>query len=286
LSLLSLGLILLAAVIHASWNLLAKRAGGGAEFVWLIGTLSAALYAPFVLALILFERPALGWPHLLFIAGTSVLHLGYFVSLQRGYRFGDLSLIYPLARGTGPMLATLGAIVLLGERPTPLALLGTVLIIASVFILAGGLRLGERPGAGQALYYGLLTGAFIAAYTLWDKVAVSALLIPPLLYDWAGNLGRALLLTPLALRRLERVRGLWRERRLEVLGVAILSPLAYILVLTAMVFTPVSYVAPAREVSILVAAVMGASVLAEGDARRRLLAASGMVLGVIALALG
>lgn len=283
----ALGLILAAAFIHATWNLLAKRAGGGASFVWLIAALAALLYAPFVIALVVVQRPSLGPLELVFIAGTAVLHLAYFVSLQRGYRVGDLSLIYPLARGTGPLLATGGAVWLLAERPTPLALAGTALIVGSVFVLAGGSSLLDRAsGARQALGYGLLTGAFIAAYTLWDKVAVGALLIPPLLYDWASNAGRALLLTPLAWRRRGEVRRLWRERRLEVVGVAVLSPLSYLLVLTAMVVTPVSYVAPAREISILIGAAMGARFLAEGDVARRLLAACGMVLGVVALALG
>ncbi|CAN5576422.1 EamA family transporter [soil metagenome] len=287
-TLFALGLILAAAVVHASWNLLAKRVGGGAGFVWLIAALASALYAPPVLVLVVVQRPALGPLELLFIAGTALLHLAYFVSLQRGYRFGDLSLVYPLARGTGPLLATVGAILLFAERPTPLALFGTGLIVLSVFVLAGGVRVlrNTTPDARQALSYGLLTGLFIAAYTLWDKHAVSALLIPPLLYDWAANLGRALLLTPLAWRRRGEVGALWRRHRLEVIGVAALSPLSYLLVLTAMVATPVSYVAPAREVSILIGAALGARFLAEGDVRRRLLAASGMVVGVIALALG
>jgi drug/metabolite transporter (DMT)-like permease len=126
----------------------------------------------------------------------------------------------------------------------------------------------------------------IAGYTLWDKRAVSALGIPPLLYDWCGNLGRVLILTPLALGRPGEVRRLWREHRREVLVMAVLTPLSYILVLTALVFTPVSYVAPAREISILLGTVMGARLLAEGDSARRLVAAGAMVVGVAALAIG
>ena len=167
-----------------------------------------------------------------------------------------------------------------------LALCGVLLIVAGVFMLTREPKDTQtgRPGSGVA--YGLTTGVFIAAYTLWDKHAVSALLIPPVLQDWASNLVRALLLTPLAARRRGEVRALWRAHKAAVLGVAALAPLAYILVLTALAFTPVSYVAPAREVSILIATVMGAQLLAEGDIRRRLLAAGGIVLGVTALALG
>jgi hypothetical protein len=93
-------------------------------------------------------------------------------------------------------------------------------------------------------------------------------------------------MTPLALRLRAEIAPTWRRAKMEVIAVALLCPLSYILVLTAMVFTPVSYVAPAREVSILVAALMGTHLLAEGDAGRRLAAALAMVAGITCLALG
>jgi drug/metabolite transporter (DMT)-like permease len=121
---------------------------------------------------------------------------------------------------------------------------------------------------------------------LWDKQAVSRFAVPPLILDWGSNLGRAILLTVLPLRYPEETRMEWRKHRFEAMGVAVLAPLSYILVLTAMQFTPVSYVAPAREISILIGTAMGTRLLAEGDGRRRLVAASAMVLGVVALAVG
>jgi drug/metabolite transporter (DMT)-like permease len=284
---LALTLILSAAFFHATWNLLAKRAGGetsGAVFVWLFGSLSTLLYAPLAVAVVIFQRPRLGAIELLFMFGSGVLHLGYFLLLQRGYAVGDLSVVYPLARGTGPLLATVAAIALFGERPSLVALSGVALIAAGVFSLTRGPAEGAR--FGWDVIYGLSTGAFIAAYTLWDKQAVSALLIPPLLQSWSATLVSVTFLTPLAARRQEEVRAAWHAHKLEVFGVAVLSPLSYILVLTALVFTPVSYVAPAREVSILIATAMGTGLLAEGEVRRRLLAAGTMVLGVMALALG
>jgi drug/metabolite transporter (DMT)-like permease len=101
-----------------------------------------------------------------------------------------------------------------------------------------------------------------------------------------ANFGVCLMLTPHALRRMETVRGVWRDHWREALGVAILAPASYILILTAMVFTPLSYVAPAREISILLGAILGARLLNERHTRRRLFAAGLMVVGVIALALG
>lgn len=285
---LALTLILISAIAHASWNLLAKRASGGVPFIWLFCAMSAFIYAPLALWVILSQHPHIGWGQLGAMAGSLVFHTIYFITLQRGYRVGDLSLVYPLARGTGPLLSTAAAILFLGERPTAVALAGALLIVACVFVMAGGgFSLGRSDERVRwALGYGLLTGTIIAGYTLWDKQAVAALLVPPLLLDWFNNAGRTLVLAPVAYRRWSEVREMWNKYRLEALGIAVLSPLSYILVLTAMKFTPVSYVAPAREVSILIGAVLGARFLAERDVRRRLFAASGMVLGVVALALG
>ncbi len=282
----ALGLVLGAAAIHATWNLLAKRVGGGTAFVWLFGSLTTIIYAPLAAATILLARPHIGVVQLVFLAGTAVLHLGYFLTLQSGYRTGDLSLVYPLARGTGPVLSVGAAIIVLGERPTPVAMGGALLIGIGIVLLAGNPTSLDHPGARRAVGWALLTGALIAAYTLWDKRAVSTLGIPPILLDWGGNLGRALLLTPAALARRDEVRAVWRAHRREVVLVSVLTPMAYILVLTAMVFTPVSYVAPAREISILIGTAMGSRLLAEGDAPRRLTAATAIVVGVAALAVG
>ncbi len=292
-SALSLGLILLSAVCHATWNLLAKRAGGGALSVWTYSALSALIYAP--LALITFlnlERP-IPLEGVLAMAISGVLHTGYFVLLQRGYREGDLSLVYPLARGTGPTLSTLAAVLLFGERPSIVAFGGAVLIAVGVFLLAGAATrpvdgVARRTSAAirTAILYGLATGCFIAVYTLWDKRGVAALGIPPLIYDWGTGFSRTLLLAPLAIPRFADVRREFSRRKREYLGIAILSPLAYILVLTALSTTAVSYVAPAREISILFGTFLGVRALKEGDSRRRLVAAGLMVLGISALALG
>src|SRR5919107_1789184 len=282
----ALVLVLAAAVFHATWKLLAKRVGdGGAVFVWLFGLCSLVIYAPLAVVVVLVSEPQLGAVQFVFMFGSGVWHLGYFVLLQRGYAVGDLSLVYPLARGTGPLLATAAAIVLFGERPSLLVFIGIGLITAGVFVLtseSGSLR----SGLGAGVVYGLLTGVFIAAYTVWDKQAVSALMIPPLLQSWATTIVTTLLLTPLAMGNRKKISALWRDYKPEIFGVAILNPLSYILVLTALVFTPVSYVAPAREISILIGAAMGARLLSEGDSTRRLIAAGAMVVGIIALALG
>jgi drug/metabolite transporter (DMT)-like permease len=283
---LALSLILVAAFIHASWNYLLKRSGGGTAFVYLFAVLSALIYAPLVAAIIWWVEPEFGWVHYGLMAASAVLHTAYYMLLDRGYRSGDLSVVYPMARGSAPLITMLGAVLLLQEQPTALAVVGALLIGGGAVALTGDPRKLRESGNLHAVGFALLTGCMIASYTLVDKLAVSAWLIPPLVQDWATNVGRVVLMAPLALRARADLAPTWRRAKKEILGVAVLCPLSYLLVLTAMVFTPVSYVAPAREVSILIAAFMGTQLLAERDARRRLAAGAAMVAGVVCLAVG
>jgi drug/metabolite transporter (DMT)-like permease len=282
----ALTLILAAAFVHATWNLLNKRASGHATFTWLVAVMSALFYAPVAAAVILYWETPVGLAAAGFMAGSAAFHTAYFVLLNEGYRAGDLSLVYPLARGTGPLLSSIAAILLLGERPSLIALAGGFMIIGGVFALTWDRKRLSQAGVRKATGYALITGICIAAYTLWDKLAVSEFAVAPILLDWGANLGRSLLLTPFALLHRQQARNEWQTHRFEIIGIALLVPLSYILVLTALRITPVSYVAPAREISILIGTAMGARLLEEGDVRRRLLAASAMVLGVVALSLG
>ena len=285
---LALGIVLVAAFTHATWNYAAKRAGGGLPFVWLGGIISLAFYAPVVTGYWLWRHPVLPAGVWLVLLGSGTLKTCYALLLQRGYRHGDFSLVYPLARGTGPLLSTLAAIAFFGERPTALALAGGLVIVASVFYLTGGSSLlhTDRAHLRTGLLYGLGCGCCIAGYTVWDQRAVSHLHLPPVLYDCGTQIVMCLLMAPFALRRLPEVARDWREHRGKAATIAVLAPTGYVLILTAMSFTPVSYIAPAREISILIGTFFGAHLLKEADAQRRLLAAGGMVMGVIALALG
>jgi drug/metabolite transporter (DMT)-like permease len=284
----ALTLVLIAAVLHATWNLCAKRAGGGLPWVWLVGTVILIFYIPAVTIYCLWKHPVFSWHDATWIVGSGFLKTGYSLFLQRGYRKGDFSLIYPLARGTGPLLSTLAAIALLGERPSSVAIAGGLVIVAAIFFLTDGTKLfhADRAHLRLAINYGLVSGVFIASYTVWDQQGVHRLGIPPILYDAGTALMVFLLVTPFATRRWPEVVRHWREHKRYVFGMAMLSPLAYVLVLTAMSTTPVSYIAPAREVSIVIGAYIGARYLKESDSRRRVWAALAMSVGVIALALG
>lgn len=282
----ALGLILAAAIAHATWNFLAKKASGGVQFVWIFGAFASLIYAPFALGILVTQKPDMGWANVAMIVASASIHSVYFTLLDFGYRIGDLSLVYPIARGTAPLISAAMGVLSLDERPSIVAGVGIVLMAAGILAVSGFKVSGGLPDGRKAILVALACGAAIASYTILDKVSVSVLKTPPLVLDWGTNLGRFLLLTPFAVRNRERVKEEWRLHRLHAAGVAILSSLAYVLVLFAMTFTPVSYIAPAREISILVGAAMGAKFLSEANAKSRLFGTAAMVVGMICLALG
>jgi drug/metabolite transporter (DMT)-like permease len=289
----ALALVILAGLIHASWNIAAKKAGGDVRFAAFTGAVMMGFWAPLGIWLAIDELPQWGATQWLFIAASSVLHTLYYLTLLRGYRKADLTVVYPLARGSGPLLTSFVAIVFLGEQVTWVGLLGIVGVVGGVFLIAGGpalMRATHDPAARVLLHkgmrYGLLTGAFIASYTVVDGYAVKFLAVSPILLDYIGNLFRMVLITPAVVRDRPAALVLWRRQWKYALFVGIVSPVSYVLVLYAMKVAPMSHVAPAREVSMLFAALIGGHLLGEGDRLARLMGAALIGAGVMALALG
>jgi drug/metabolite transporter (DMT)-like permease len=277
--------LLIAAFAHAGWNLAAKRIGdGGTLFVWLYQTASVAIYLPVAAAGLGLggARPVWAWAPAVVV--SAVLHNVCAVLLQRGYAVGDLSVVYPVARGSGPLLSVSAAVVLLGERPGPLALAGAAGVVLGVLVI--GLAPGRRrestaAGAG----WGALTGATIAAFTLWDAHSVTALGMPPLGLFCARAVLQSLMLTPYALRRRRPARQLWRRHRTRILIVSVLGPLASVSVLYALRLAPVSVVAPVRELSVVITSLAAWRLLGEPNPQRRLAGAAVVLAGITAIAL-
>lgn len=279
-------LVLCAAVCHAVWNLYAKRASdGGVVFIWLNALVSTVVYLPVGVAALILSPPE--WTLWVPVAliGSALIHLGYFALLQRGYRHGDLTVVYPLARGTGPALSVLLAMLFFGERPGPIGLLGAAGVVGGILIIGFSQK---RDGSGKiaaGVLYGVATGLVIATYTIFDAWAVGPLAISPFIFDWTSNVVRVSALSPYTLRRRDEIRRVWRDHRTPVLVVGCLAPLAYILVLFAYRYAEVSLVAPARELSIVVGSLLGWLLLREQGASRRIMGAIVVLGGVIALAL-
>lgn len=289
----ALALVLLAGIIHASWNIAAKKAGGDIRFAAFTTVVNMVAWAPLGLWLAWRDVPGWGGREWLLLTASALLHCGYYLFLLRGYRKADLTVVYPLARGSGPLLSSMAALLLLGEQLSALGAAGIAGVVGGVFLIAGGPALWRRshdPAARQrirkGMFYGVLSGVFIAGYTVVDGYAVKVLLLSPILVDYVGGVLRLFVVAPPVLRDLPAARALWRLQWKYALYVGIISPVSYVLVLYAMQTAPLSHVAPAREVSMLFAALIGGQLLGEGERRLRLLGAGFIAAGVMCLALG
>ncbi len=275
-------LVAIAAFAHSTWNLIAKRAAHSKHVIWFSSMAETVLFLPIAVWVIRASYLTLGWKAAAFLLATGILHIFYFDALQRGYRVADLSVVYPLARGSGPLLAFFGAIVTLGERPSVLACGGALMITAGVLLLSGFRRGSNRAG----IFWGFATGFTIACYTLTDGYSVKVLLVSPFLVEYAGCVFRLFALSTRGWRDradLPREFGLYWK---HALGIAVLLPAGYILVLFAMRIAPVSQVAPIRGDFDADYSVFRTRFLGEGHTASRIGGAALIAAGVAALAAG
>ncbi len=273
-----LALVLLAAVLHASWNALVKTGGDPMvrlAVVNVFGTI-VALGIVFVT-----EPPAPeSWPYLL---GSVVAHGLYYLFLILGYRFGDLSLVYPVARGVAPVLVAAGGFVFAGESLTGTGMFAVAGISLGILSLALGGR--HRIQTGQPVLYALLTGLTIAGYTILDGLGgrLSGNVIGYIAWLFLLD-GIPLILVTAWLRWRELKQSLRRHWKPGAIGGGF-AMTAYGLVIWAMTLTPLTYVSALRETSVLIAAIIGTKLLGEPLGSRRIAAAALVVAGVVALQL-
>lgn len=278
-------IVLLAGLLHALWNIVAKKAGGDVRFACFSAGVGIVVWAPLGIWLgwdVVPQWDVWAWS---FVVGSALLRILYFVVLLRGYRLADLTVVYPLARGTGPLLSSLAAIFWLDEAISLVGIFGIASVIGGVFLIAGGPSLTRERLRSAGLRYGLLTGVLIACYTVVDGYAVKLLLLSPFLMHYVENVVRGVLLMPVVLRDRPAARVLWQQQWKYALIVGTITPVSYVLVLYALQTAPLSLVAPAREVSMLFAALIGGHLLGEGDRLLRLLGASLIACGVVMLGL-
>lgn len=293
-SLTALTLVLTAALVHATWNYFLKKANATRPFWWLVYIITAVITVP---ALFIYDPQALsnitpiGW---LVIALSAPIHVIYGQVLQIGYKKSDYSIVYPTARGTGPLITVLCAVLILGDRPSFWGWIGIVLILASIVLLAMPHKQDKqtqdlRIRAG--IFWGVLTGCFIAGYSFCDAWAVQQETgLTPLSFYFPSIAVRAIVFAPFIMMHAN-----WKAESKEILTtprlqkalavVTVGSPLAYILVLYAMTIAPLAYVAPSREVGMMIGVVLGGLLLRERLSVTRLAGVIGMTLGVILVGL-
>jgi drug/metabolite transporter (DMT)-like permease len=277
-------LVLFSSLLHAGWNYLAKTIPGGPVFVWLMACCATVLMTPVIVGWYWFYDFDCSWLRILALLLTGILHFVYFIVLQRGYELADLSVVYPLARGSGPVFTTLGAWLFLRENIEMHSLLGLLLIIIGVLLIAGIGQSSKDPDKLRlGVYFGIVTGLLIGTYTVFDGYAVLHLAISPILVEYFSHPMRVVFLGPMAHRRWQDVKKVWGANYWKIIFVSAVSPFAFIIVLYAMRHAPVHIVAPAREMSIVFGVLLGARFLTEENFRIRLAGALLIVAGVFIL---
>ena len=279
-------LVFAAATAHATWNLLAKQFAGTKYLIWLASAMEALIFVPLVIWIIIRQGMPFSASVLLALVATGVLHVLYTECLIRGYRIGEFTVVYPLARGSAPLLSFAAAVVLLREHTSLVAVSGALLISVGI-LLASGTASGLRnPRLRPSMLWGIATGITIACYTIVDAYSVTRLMIAPLIVEYAEGLFRTVFFSRKTWLRRADVRDELTQCWKGALGIALLMPIAYVMTLSAMKLAPISRVAPVREMSMMIGTFFGAKFLQEGHLMRRGLGSAFIVCGVAAIALG
>lgn len=271
---LTLGLVLLAALSHAGWNALVKADDDRLASLAAMLLASAAASAPVA---VLGPLPAAAaWPWLLL---SIAVHLVYCVLLLQAYRYGDLSHVYPIARGLGPLLVAVATGRILGEHLRFHEAVGVGL--ASLGILSLALVDGVAALALRPTLWAMACGASIGAFTLIDGVGVRTAGHPVGYVAWLNLVEGVLFFSYARQRRGGRLWAYLRASPLRVTGMGIVAAGTYGIVVWAMARAPVALVAALRETSVLFAALFGSVLLGEPFGRRRLVAATVIAGGLV-----
>ncbi|MCL4464638.1 MAG: DMT family transporter [Chloroflexi bacterium] len=277
-----LALLLLAALFHASWNLLTKQSNDKDAFIWLTYAAAAVLFSPSLL-IYGFDLSARAW---LILLGSAAGEVAYCLALARAYSRFDYSLVYPIARGSAPPLIALWSALFLGDSPTLGAGAGVLLVVVGIVAMGrttSGSTVSGRPGSRTgAVISALAVGLCISTYTTLDKAAMALVAPPPYLSLVLG--ATAVLLLPWHWRRLDVAAAEWRSNWRRVLAVACLLVCGYSLVLFALQQIQVAYVGAVREVSVVFAALLGWLLLREPFGLKRTAAATLIFAGIAAVA--
>ena len=279
----AIALVVCAAVLHATWNALAKRAENQFAFLWSSVSLATLLLLPLGLWRLPDEdSPMDGLP---FVASSVAIHALYFWALGRSYRYGDFSRVYPMARGLGVALVPLIALPVFGERLSWLGSLGIGLVVLGIAGLSRSPAAARSAGGGigAGTVWAIVTGLTIASYSLVDKAGVARL--HPMPYIALMGLGLSVVLSPIVLADRRALVHEWQRRWRTIVVASAMNLTSYLLVLFAFRLSKVGYVVASRELSILFSAFIGSLWLGEGRLAPRLAGASVVLAGVICVAL-
>lgn len=276
-------LVLFSAFLHAFWNYLAKKSRNKIAFIWWFIFAAVVFYLPMFLYFFPgMKISATGWSC---IVATGILHSFYFFFVGSSYEHGDLSVVYPLARGFGPFWVPILAVVILREQLSLAGIIGIALVVAGIYVIhlkTFSFKSFFEPFTAirsTPSIWALLTGCTIAAYSLVDKVGVQS--VHPAVYIYFMFFIPLLFLTPWVLiKQRKALKSEWQINKRPIMVAGILVVFTYLLILFAMQTSNVSYVVAAREVSIVFSALFGIMWLGESHRQPRLIGAFMIALGV------
>jgi drug/metabolite transporter (DMT)-like permease len=278
----ALALVLVAAMLHTGWNLLLKRASDRLLVSWWAMLIGGLLFVPLLLRA--WPLPDAVWPYAI---ASAVVEVAYFVALRAAYRVGDFSLVYPVARGAAPALLALWSVLFLRESLSGVGLIGLGLLIGGLAVVGLGQLRNRRVGgpvSWGAIALALTVATMISIYSAIDAAAVRIADAPAytvLVFGLGG-----ILAAPFVVARYgpQRTFGIWRNEWRTLLLIGALMLVTYVFVLMAYSQATVSYVGAIREVSIVLAALVGWRWLGEGLGRARLAGAALTFAGVLVIA--
>jgi drug/metabolite transporter (DMT)-like permease len=278
----ALGLLLVAAMLHTTWNLLVKRAKEKQVFIWCSLIAGVIVFSPLLLTSSLSLISI--WPYLL---SSALVEAIYYITLIRAYENGDFSLVYPMARGAAPAFLLIWATIYLGEQPRLFGLLGIALLVFGLILVGGRSWWTLHKATGfskSALVLALGVACCISVYTAIDGTAVHH--ISPLPYTVLVIALTLLIITPAVVMRYGNaaIADEWRANWLRIICVGLFTLLAYILALKAYSIARVSYAGSVREISVVFAAFVGWRWLGESFGAIRLIGAIFIFIGIFVIA--
>jgi drug/metabolite transporter (DMT)-like permease len=274
----ALALVLLAAFLHLAWNTLVKRATDPFLFLWSTMLVAGLLFLPLAIALETLEAMLAVWPLLL---ATSIIHSIYFVTLTRAYSEGDLSIVYPIARGLGIGLVPIAAFFVFGEVPSWLGAIGLALVLGGVVLVGlGAPKTGD--GKKRGVFWAIATGLLVTAYSMVDRATARE--VNPISLVVCMNLFALSFLIPVVVRRRKDLAREWRVNAKTIVVASLFSLTGYALVLFAFREAKTGYVVASREISIVLSTAVGGLWLGEKVTPPRVIGALLVVAGITCIA--
>ncbi len=269
-------LVVLSALLHASWNFVAKKHAGNYSIIYLSFLFSSIVTG--ILAIPFLGEIQLTTELVILLIATGIFHAIYGFVLSFAYKNGDISTVYPIVRGSGIAGAVILSVVILHEHLSSISGFGVFTVISGIAILS--YRRNRKATSPKGIFLALLCGSLIMCYTIMDKLLVAD--IHPIPVMAASQIISALLFLPYVLtQRRKELQTTLKTLLFPVMLISIIATSSYLIILFVMQIAPVSRIVAVREASVVFGAIAGYVILKEHFSRLRLIGVVLVMLGII-----